>query len=33
MASGLIRDVGFNPVDIGSLSTTRYVDPFSLLAA
>jgi hypothetical protein len=33
IAAGLIRDVGFNPVDMGSLSTTRYVDPFSLLAA
>ena len=32
-AAGLIRDVGFNPVDLGSLSTARYLEPFSLLVA
>jgi predicted dinucleotide-binding enzyme len=32
-AAGLIRDVGFNPVDLGPLSTARYVEPFSLLVA
>jgi predicted dinucleotide-binding enzyme len=32
-AAGLIRDVGFNPVDTGPLSTARYVEPFSLLVA
>jgi len=32
-AARLIRDVGFNPVDLGSLSMVRYVEPFSLLAA
>jgi len=32
-AAHLIRDVGFNPVDLGSLSMARYVEPFSLLAA
>ena len=32
-AARLIRDVGFNPVDIGDLSLARYVEPFSLLAA
>jgi len=29
----LIRDVGFNPVDMGPLSTARYLEPFSLLVA
>lgn len=29
----LIRDVGFNPVDMGALSTARYIEPFSLLVA
>jgi len=32
-AAGLIRDAGFNPVDVGPLSTARYVEPFSLLVA
>jgi 8-hydroxy-5-deazaflavin:NADPH oxidoreductase len=32
-AAGLIRDVGFNPVDMGPLSTARLVEPFSLLVA
>jgi predicted dinucleotide-binding enzyme len=32
-AARLIRDVGFNPVDIGALSIARYVEPFSLLVA
>jgi len=32
-AAHLIRDVGFNPVDLGPLSMARYVEPFSLLAA
>jgi 8-hydroxy-5-deazaflavin:NADPH oxidoreductase len=32
-AAALIRDVGFNPVDLGALSMARYVEPFSLLAA
>jgi len=32
-AARLIRDVGFNPVDIGPLSIARYVEPFSLLVA
>ena len=32
-AARLIRDVGFNPVDLGELSMARYVEPFSLLAA
>ncbi|HET8825069.1 MAG TPA: NAD(P)-binding domain-containing protein [Terriglobales bacterium] len=32
-AARLIRDVGFNPVDLGPLSTARYIEPFSLLVA
>ena len=32
-ASKLIRDVGFNPVDLGKLSAARYIEPFSLLLA
>jgi predicted dinucleotide-binding enzyme len=32
-AVSLIRDVGFNPVDLGPLSAARYIEPFSLLVA
>lgn len=32
-AAGLIRDAGFNPVDVGALSTARYVEPFSWVVA
>jgi predicted dinucleotide-binding enzyme len=32
-AAHLIRGVGFNPVDLGSLSAARYLKPFSLLVA
>jgi predicted dinucleotide-binding enzyme len=32
-AAALICDAGFNPVDLGALSTARYVEPFSLLVA
>jgi predicted dinucleotide-binding enzyme len=32
-AARLIRDVGFNPVDLGGLSAARYIEPFSLLLA
>ena len=32
-AAGLIRDVGFEPVDAGPLRTARYTEPFSLLVA
>lgn len=32
-AAGLIRDGGFNPVDIGPLSTARHIELFSLLVA
>ena len=29
-AAELIRDVGFNPVDLGGLRTARYMEPFGL---
>lgn len=29
----LIREIGFNPVDLGKLSAARYIGPFSLLLA
>lgn len=32
-AARLIRDAGFNPVDVGALSSARYVEPFSLVIA
>jgi hypothetical protein len=31
--SGLIRDLGFDPVDAGPLRLARYLEPFSLLLA
>jgi len=31
VAVGLIRDVGFDPVDAGPLRIARYLEPFSLL--
>ena len=30
-AARLIRDAGFNPVDMGPLSTARYIEPFSFV--
>lgn len=33
VAAGLIRDVGFDPVDAGPLRIARYVEPFALLVA
>lgn len=33
VAAGLIRDVGFDPVDAGPLRTARYIEPFTLLMA
>jgi 8-hydroxy-5-deazaflavin:NADPH oxidoreductase len=33
VAAGLIRDVGFDPVDAGPLRIARYSEPFSLLIA
>jgi 8-hydroxy-5-deazaflavin:NADPH oxidoreductase len=32
-AAGLIRDLGFEPVDAGPLSIARYAEPFTLLMA
>jgi len=31
--SGLIRDVGFDPVDAGPLRIARYTEPFTMLVA
>ena len=31
LAAGLIRDVGFDPVDAGPLRIARYLEPFTLL--
>lgn len=31
VTAGLIRDVGFDPVDVGPLRMARYTEPFSLL--
>lgn len=33
LTAGLIRDVGFDPVDAGPLRIARYAEPFSLLIA
>jgi predicted dinucleotide-binding enzyme len=33
IAAELIRDVGFEPVDAGSLRIARYTEPFALLVA
>ena len=33
VAAGLIRDVGFDPVDAGPLRIARYTEPFGLLVA
>ena len=33
LCAGLIRDVGFDPVDAGPLRNARYTEPFSLLVA
>jgi predicted dinucleotide-binding enzyme len=33
LAAGLIRDVGFDPVDAGPLRMARYSEPFTLLIA
>jgi 8-hydroxy-5-deazaflavin:NADPH oxidoreductase len=33
LAAGLIRDVGFNPVDAGPLRIARYTEPFALPVA
>ena len=33
IAAELIRDVGFDPVDVGPLQIARYTEPFALLVA
>jgi len=33
VAAGLIRDVGFEPLDVGPLRMARYTEPFALLVA
>jgi predicted dinucleotide-binding enzyme len=33
VAARLIRDVGFEPEDVGPLRTARYLEPFSLAMA
>jgi predicted dinucleotide-binding enzyme len=33
VTAGLIRDVGFDPVDVGPLRIARYTEPFALLVA
>jgi 8-hydroxy-5-deazaflavin:NADPH oxidoreductase len=33
VAAGLIRDIGFDPVDAGRLRIARYTEPFALLVA
>jgi predicted dinucleotide-binding enzyme len=33
VTAGLIRDVGFDPVDAGPLRVARYIEPFALLVA
>ena len=32
-AAGLVRDIGFDPVDVGPLRMARYTEPFALLVA
>jgi predicted dinucleotide-binding enzyme len=33
VAAQLIRDVGFDPTDVGPLSSARYMEPFTMLIA
>jgi len=33
VAAELIRDVGFDPLDVGPLRIARYTEPFTLLIA
>ena len=33
LAAGIIRDVGFEPVDAGALRIARYAEPFTMLIA
>jgi predicted dinucleotide-binding enzyme len=32
VASALITEVGFDPIDAGKLETARYIEPFGMLA-
>jgi len=33
IVSDLIREIGFNPIDLGNLNAARYMEPFCLLVA
>ena len=33
VAAGLIRDVGYEPVDVGALRMSRYLEPFAMVVA
>ncbi|WP_336741455.1 NADPH-dependent F420 reductase [Aureimonas altamirensis] len=33
MAAGLIRDIGYEPLDAGPLRTARFVEPFAMVTA
>lgn len=33
IAATLLRDVGFDPVDLGSLSSARCTEPFAMIIA
>ena len=33
LVAGLIRDVGFDPTDVGPLESSRYIEPFTMLIA
>jgi 8-hydroxy-5-deazaflavin:NADPH oxidoreductase len=33
VTAGLIREVGFDPTDVGLLSSARYIEPFTMLIA
>lgn len=33
VAAGLIRDLGFEPTDVGALASARYIEPFTMLIA
>jgi 8-hydroxy-5-deazaflavin:NADPH oxidoreductase len=33
IAATLIRDIGFDPIDLGSLSSARYTEPLAMIIA
>jgi predicted dinucleotide-binding enzyme len=33
VAAGLIRDLGYEPVDVGALRMSRYLEPFAMVVA